>query len=77
MAADELIDGHVSQKQAEKALNALLVYATKRAEKQAETELLGGREQHVWLNIAEKTIVPNRRLKPQRMCVVLITAEGS
>ncbi|KAL1718684.1 ribosomal protein L1p/L10e family-domain-containing protein [Schizophyllum commune] len=67
MAADELIDGHVSQKQAEKALNALLAYATKRAEKQAETELLGGREQHVWLNIAEKTIVPNRRLKPQRI----------
>ncbi|KAL1692024.1 ribosomal protein L1p/L10e family-domain-containing protein [Schizophyllum commune] len=67
MAVDQLIDGHVSQKQAEKALNALLAYATKRAEKQAETELLGGREQHVWLNIAEKTIVPNRRLKPQRI----------
>ncbi|KAI5896268.1 ribosomal protein L1 [Schizophyllum commune H4-8] len=67
MAADELIDGHVSQKQAEKALNALLAYATKRAEKQAETELLGGREQHIWLNVAEKTIVPNRRLKPQRI----------
>ncbi|KAL1743669.1 ribosomal protein L1p/L10e family-domain-containing protein [Schizophyllum fasciatum] len=66
MAAD-LIDGHVSPKQVEKAVNALLAYATKRAEQQAETELLPGRDQNVWLNIAEKTIVPDRRLKPHRI----------
>ena len=70
MAKSELIDSHVSVKQCKRAIDALHGYATKLEKKRAETELLPGREQHIWLQITVKTMHPEQKLKPYRMYVV-------
>lgn len=72
MGTNVLIDDHVSTHQCEKALNALLVHALKKNQQTEETELLGGREQHVWLNVTVKQMQPEKKLKPFKMCVTRI-----
>lgn len=71
MTEVELIDAHVSVQQCKRAIDALHAYATKLEEKRAETELLPGREQHIWLQITVKTMHPEQKLKPFRMYVCL------
>jgi len=65
----ELIDGHVSVKQCRRAVTALMEYALKQQEKREESELLPGKEENVWLQIAVKEIHGGAKLKPHRMCV--------
>jgi ribosome biogenesis protein UTP30 len=67
MAKDQLIDSHVSEKQAKLAIKALYNHAKKRQAEQEEKELLPGKEAHVWLQVAVKRIHAEKKLKPQRM----------
>lgn len=67
MAVTELIDEHVSTKQCDLAVNALLKHAQKAQEKMQDSELLGGREQHVWLVVTVKKMQQEKKLKPRRM----------
>lgn len=69
MAKDELIDAHVSISQCKKAATALLTHAKKVAEKKAESELLPGKEENVWLVLSVKKVSPEKKLKPFRMYV--------
>jgi ribosome biogenesis protein UTP30 len=69
MAVNELLDSRVSVSQCDKAVNALYEYATKAAEKEAETELLGAKEQHIWLNVTVKKIPAEHKLKPVKLYV--------
>ena len=69
MANDVLIDDHVSTKQCEKAIEALLNHALKWQAEKDKTELLGAKEQHVWLNITVKNMHPEKKLKPFKMYV--------
>ncbi|KIK98978.1 hypothetical protein PAXRUDRAFT_823259 [Paxillus rubicundulus Ve08.2h10] len=64
MAKTELIDSHVSVTQCKRAIEALHAYATKLEKKRAETELLPSNDQHIWLQIAVKTMQPEQKLKP-------------
>lgn len=66
---EELIDDRVSFTQSKKAVTALMKHARSFAEKKAETELLPGKEQHVWLVLAVKKMQPSKKLKPQKMHV--------
>jgi hypothetical protein len=68
--ADELIDERVSSKQCKLAVDALHQYAEKKAADADEKELLGAKEQHVWLTISVKQISSKRRFKPMKMCVI-------
>ncbi|KAI0315590.1 ribosomal protein L1p/L10e family-domain-containing protein [Amylostereum chailletii] len=65
----ELIDGHVSAKQCKKAVDALLAHARKHQAAREETELLPGKEQHVWLQVAVKQMHPEHKLKPHNIPV--------
>jgi ribosome biogenesis protein UTP30 len=65
----ELIDSHVSVKQCRRAVTALMEYAVKQQEKRDEGELLPGKEENIWLQIAVKEIHGQAKLKPHRMCV--------
>ncbi|KAF8843260.1 ribosomal protein L1 [Paxillus ammoniavirescens] len=67
MAKTELIDSHVSVKQCKRAIEALHAYATKLEKKRAETELLPSNDQHIWLQIAVKTMQPEQKLKPVKI----------
>jgi ribosome biogenesis protein UTP30 len=68
---DTLIDSRVSLRQCKRAVEALHAYTLKKEQKAAETELLPGKEQHVWLQVAVKQMHPEKKLKPFKMCVVL------
>lgn len=68
-AAPELIDEHVSLKQAQLAVDALLKHVKKVQEEKAKTELVLGREQHVWLGLTVKQMQPEKKLKPFKMCM--------
>ncbi|CAE6464115.1 unnamed protein product [Rhizoctonia solani] len=59
-----LIDAHVSTKQATLAIEALLKHNAKRQAEKEESELLGAREEVVWLNVAVKKAHPEKKLKP-------------
>ncbi|KAF4617450.1 hypothetical protein D9613_005717 [Agrocybe pediades] len=63
----ELIDSHVSLAQCKKAVEALHSHELKKKEKFEETQLLPGKEQHVWLNVTVKTIPTGHRLKPVKI----------
>ena len=65
----ELIDSHVSAKQCGRAVTALMEYALKHQEKRDESELLPGKEENIWLQIAVKEIHGQAKLKPHKMCV--------
>ncbi|CAE6413595.1 unnamed protein product [Rhizoctonia solani] len=60
----KLIDSHVSTKQAKLAIDALLKYNEKHQAEKEESELLGAREEVVWLNVAVKKAYPEKKLKP-------------
>ncbi|KIJ54798.1 hypothetical protein M422DRAFT_775026 [Sphaerobolus stellatus SS14] len=62
-----LIDAHVSTEQCQKAVTSLMKYAKSKQEKEEETELLPGKEQHVWLVTTVKKMQPTKSLKPQRI----------
>ena len=67
-----LIDGHVPEAQCKRAVEALLSHATKFEAQKAETELLPGKEQNVWLVVNTKVMHPEKKIKPARMYVFLI-----
>ncbi|KAG8700180.1 hypothetical protein FRC08_004861 [Ceratobasidium sp. 394] len=59
-----LIDSHVSVKQTRLAIDALLKHAAKVQAEREETELLGGKDELVWLNVNVKRVHPEKKLKP-------------
>jgi len=65
----ELIDSHVSVKQCRRAVSALMEYALKQKQKREENELLPGKEEGIWLQIAVKEVHPEAKLKPHRIPV--------
>ncbi|KAA1476890.1 ribosomal protein L1 [Dentipellis sp. KUC8613] len=67
MAKTELIDEHVSAKQLSRAVDALLEHAKKAHKKEEESDLLGGKEQHVWLQVAVKKMAAEKKLKPHKI----------
>lgn len=71
MAATDLIDDHVSAKQCKLAVDALLKHEKRRTEKAQDSQLLPGKEQHVWLQITVKQMHAEKKLKPHRMYVCL------
>lgn len=66
---DTLIDEHVSMRQCKRAIESLHAHSSKREQKEAETELLPGKEQHVWLQVAVKKMQPEKKIKPFKMYV--------
>jgi ribosome biogenesis protein UTP30 len=64
----QLIDDHVSAKQCSRAIAALVEYALKQQQKREENELLPGKEENIWLQIAVKEVHAEAKLKPHRMC---------
>jgi hypothetical protein len=64
-----LIDDHVSAKQSGRAVTALMEYALKQQQKREENELLPGKEENIWLQIAVKEVHAEAKLKPHKMCV--------
>jgi ribosome biogenesis protein UTP30 len=64
---DILIDSHVSLHQCKLAIDALHAHTLKHERKAAETELLPGKEQHVWLQVAVRKMQPEKKLKPFKM----------
>jgi len=64
---DTLIDSHVSLRQCTLAVEALSAYSAKKEQKAAESELLPGKEQYVWLQVAVKKMQPEHKLKPFKM----------
>jgi ribosome biogenesis protein UTP30 len=69
MSKDDLIDAHVSLKQCRQAVEALHSHELKKKEKFEETQLLPGKDQHVWLNVTVKQIPASHKLKPLKMYV--------
>ena len=69
MSKDVLIDDHVSLKQCRKAVEALHSHELKKKEKLEETQLLPGKEQHIWLNVTVKQIPVHYKHKPLKMYV--------
>jgi ribosome biogenesis protein UTP30 len=65
--SNELIDSHVSTKQCKKAINALHSHALKIQAENEEKELLGEKEQNIWLTIGVKKVYPEKKLKPHKM----------
>lgn len=70
---DELIDSRVSSRQCKLAVDSLYAYASKKAEESNEKELLGAKEQHIWLAVSTKQIPKTRKIKPVKMCVFFYT----
>lgn len=69
MPKDVLIDAHVSLKQCRQAVEALHSHELKKKEKFEETQLLPGKEQHIWLNVTVKQIPAHHKIKPLKMYV--------
>ncbi|EGN91706.1 hypothetical protein SERLA73DRAFT_192115 [Serpula lacrymans var. lacrymans S7.3] len=67
MAKSELIDSHVSVKQCKLAIDALHTHALKKQKEKEETELLTGKEQNIWLQVAVKKMHPEKKIKPIRV----------
>ena len=53
--------------QSKLAVEALLSHASKVQEKKAQTELLPGKEQNVWLMVTVKQMHPEKKVKPHKM----------
>ncbi|KAG7444199.1 ribosomal protein L1 [Guyanagaster necrorhizus] len=70
MAGDELIDSRVSVTQCERAVDAIHAHQTKKTDKESASELLPGKEQTVWLNVAVKKVAAERKIMPVRIPVV-------
>lgn len=69
MSKEKLIDSHVSIKQCRRAVEALHSHELKKQEKFEETQLLPGKDQHIWLNVTVKQISAGHKLKPLKMYV--------
>ncbi|OSD02373.1 ribosomal protein L1 [Trametes coccinea BRFM310] len=69
MSSSQLIDDHVSVQQCKRAVDALISHAAKFEEKKAETQLLAGKEQNVWLVVNTKLMHPEKKIKPARIPV--------
>ena len=67
-----LIDSHVSLRQCKLAVDALHAHLLKKEQTAAETELLPGKEQHIWLQVAVKKMQPEKKLKPSKMWVSIV-----
>ena len=67
MSGSSLIDGRVSAPQCKRAVDALLSHAKKHDEEKAESELLPGKDQNVWLVVNTKVMHPEKKIKPARM----------
>ncbi|KAK7051398.1 proteasome-interacting protein cic1 [Paramarasmius palmivorus] len=67
MAKDQLIDSRVSEAQCAKAVEALHQWAAKQAAKEAENELLPGKEPLVWLCVALKKAPSGMSFKPVKI----------
>lgn len=65
----ELIDNHVSVKQCRRAITALMEYVLKEQQRREENELLPGKEENIWLQLAVKEVHAEAKLKPHKMCV--------
>ncbi|KAI0265548.1 ribosomal protein L1p/L10e family-domain-containing protein [Gloeopeniophorella convolvens] len=63
----ELIDNHVSVKQCKRAVDSLMEYAAVQQQKREETELLPGREENIWLQVAVKQVHSEAKLKPHKI----------
>ncbi|KAH9952495.1 ribosomal protein L1p/L10e family-domain-containing protein [Russula dissimulans] len=63
----EFIDGQVSVKQCRRAVSALMEYALKQKQKREENELLPGKEEGIWLQIAVKEVHAEAKLKPHKI----------
>lgn len=68
MVKTELLDDHVSLRQCQVAVDALLKHTIKFQEEKQQNELLPDREQHVWLVLTVKQMQPEKKLKPFKMC---------
>lgn len=69
-----LVDEHVSVQQCKRAVDALLTHATKFEEDKAESQLLSGKEQNVWLVVNIKLMQAEKKIKPARMYAVHCSA---
>ncbi|KAF8513783.1 ribosomal protein L1p/L10e family-domain-containing protein [Gautieria morchelliformis] len=67
--SSSLIGGHVSLEQCHKAASALLKHAREKQRELDETELLPGKEQHVWLVMTVKRMQPMKNLKPHQIVI--------
>lgn len=67
-----LIDGHVSSQAAERAASALGSYISKVRDQANEDELLGAKEDFVWLVVSVKRMSPEKNMKPHRMSVYYV-----
>jgi ribosome biogenesis protein UTP30 len=65
----QLIDDHVSAKQSGRAVTTLMEHALKQQQKREENELLPGKEENIWLQIAVKEVHAEAKLKPHKMFV--------
>lgn len=63
----DLIDLHVSPTAIERAATALNTYISKSHAQQNEDELLGAREDFIWLVLSTKRMSPEKKVKPHRM----------
>ncbi|KAK0503680.1 ribosomal protein L1p/L10e family-domain-containing protein [Armillaria luteobubalina] len=70
MAGDELIDSRVSVEQCKRAVDAIHSHQAKKSDKESANELLPGKEQIVWLNVAVKKVAAERKIMPTRIPVV-------
>ncbi|KAK0459972.1 ribosomal protein L1p/L10e family-domain-containing protein [Desarmillaria tabescens] len=70
MVGDELIDSRVSVKQCKRAVDAIHTHQAKKTDKESANELLPGKEQIVWLNVAVKKVAAERKIMPIRIPVV-------
>ena len=66
-----LIDSHVSRAQIHTAVQALISHVRKSKSRDDELELLGSREDYVWLVLATKRMHPEQRFKPFKMYVLM------
>ncbi|KAL0065989.1 proteasome-interacting protein cic1 [Marasmius tenuissimus] len=67
---DQLIDSRVSESQCKKAVDALHDWTSKKATKDAENELLPGKEPAIWLCVAVKQSPSGMSFKPVRIPIV-------
>ncbi len=69
MAPVELIDSRVKVDQCHRAIKALHEFQSKKDAALAESELLPGKEQTIWLNVAVKKISAEKKLMPVKMSI--------
>ncbi|KAF7324839.1 hypothetical protein MKEN_00525800 [Mycena kentingensis (nom. inval.)] len=66
-APPALIDGRVSLDQCQRAVDALHTHFTNREQAREGKDLLGTKDQHVWVNVTVKKIASAHRFKPVKI----------